>query len=68
MEMKRIDAINILFLGEACVGKTNIISRFCNNKFYEDYLSTLGFDQHVSKINIDDKNYKLILKSRTRKA
>ena len=62
MEMKRIEAINILFLGEACVGKTNIISRFCNNKFYEGYLSTLGLDQHVSKINVDDKNYKLILK------
>ena len=59
--MKKMEAIKILFLGEAHVGKTNIISQFRGNRFFEDSLQTIEFDYYVSKINIDDKNYKLIL-------
>lgn len=34
----------ILLLGEALVGKTNLLSRFCGEKFSEQYMLTLGVD------------------------
>ena len=61
MEMKRMENIKMLFLGEARVGKTNVINQFCSNRFFENYLPTIGYDSQESNINIDDKNYKLIL-------
>ena len=43
----------ILFLGDSSVGKTAFIIRFCDGKFEEDSLTTIGLDKKV--LNIVDK-------------
>ena len=52
--MKRMENIKIFFLWKAHVGKTNIINQFCRNRFFEDYLPTIGYDSQERNINIDD--------------
>ncbi len=34
----------IILYGNAAVGKTSIVNRYVNNKFEEDYISTLGYN------------------------
>ena len=38
------ERINLFALGNAAVGKTSCIFRFCQNQFKEDYLTTVGID------------------------
>lgn len=45
----------ILILGEAAVGKTNIMKRFCGEKFSDKYLITLGVDFKEKEITVDGK-------------
>ena len=52
-----------IIIGDASVGKSNILLRFCNNKFTDDYQATRGvefgarnieFDNNISRIQIWD--------------
>ena len=47
---------SILLLGDACVGKTCLISRYANGVFKDDYISTVGFDFISKQEIINDKN------------
>ena len=52
---------SILLLGDTCVGKTCLISRYANGVFKEEYITTVGVD-YVSKqeiINEQNINVKL---------
>ena len=52
---------SILLLGDTCVGKTCLISRYANGVFKEEYITTVGVD-YVSKqeiINGQNINVKL---------
>ena len=55
------EAIAIMILGNSEVGKTSFILRFVENTFQSTYLSTVGIDFKVKNINLDNKEYKLIL-------
>ena len=55
-----IISFKILILGDQSVGKTSFIIRFCDDKFYEEMLSTIGID--VKKKNIEINNKKIIIK------
>ena len=52
---------SILLLGDACVGKTCLISRYANGVFKDDYISTVGFDFISKQEIINDKNINLKL-------
>ena len=47
---------SILLLGDACVGKPCLISRYANGVFKDDYISTVGFDFISKQEIINDKN------------
>ena len=48
----------IVLIGDPCVGKTNILSRFINGVFIENTRATIGVDFGVTTINVDDKKIK----------
>ena len=55
MDNKLLD-LKIVVLGAACVGKTSVILRYCNDSFDSDTQSTIGasFFTHVLKYNDTD--------------
>lgn len=51
----------IMVLGEPAVGKTSLIRRFVENRFTEDYLSTIGVDFLKKNVKYDDAEVTLVL-------
>nr|XP_037279726.1 ras-related protein Rab-13-like [Rhipicephalus microplus] len=49
----------ILVLGDSNVGKTCIVHRFCDERFYDTYISTIGIDFKQKIINLDGVPVKL---------
>lgn len=49
----------LLVVGESGVGKTCMLLRFADDKFEENFLSTIGVDFKVKEIIVDDKKVKL---------
>ena len=49
------DTIRLMLIGDSKVGKTNLISRFTENKFNENYVGTIGIDSkcHLTKNELD---------------
>jgi len=50
---------NILMLGNSKVGKTSFVIRFCENKFGEATVGTVGIDYKTKYIQSDGKKIKL---------
>jgi small GTP-binding protein len=54
--------IRITMLGDSAVGKTSLISKFLNQNFDENYLTTIGKDRLEKKVVMEDGNeIKLII-------
>ncbi|GFS82544.1 GTP-binding protein ypt2 [Nephila pilipes] len=49
----------ILVLGDSNVGKTCIVHRFCDERYYDTYISTIGIDFKQKIINLDGMPIKL---------
>ena len=58
-EENKIKELKIVLLGDVGVGKTNIITRYLNNKFDEDSVTTNGASYMMKKLIIDDTTYTL---------
>ena len=60
-ETKKEDIISfkLLLLGDSTVGKTAFILRFCDDKFDEDSLTTIGLDQKNKFVKRGDKRIEL---------
>lgn len=41
------------------MGKTNILVRFCENKFKQSYVATIGVDFKIKTLTIQQKRIKL---------
>ncbi len=48
----------LVLSGDSSVGKSNILSRFINNKFNIDQKTTIGVDFHTKTVVIDNKMIK----------
>ena len=51
--------IKFLIIGESAVGKTAMLLRYTENTFTEDFLSTIGVDFKVKRMERDGKKLKI---------
>jgi len=51
----------ILLIGDSRVGKSSVLSKYIDDKFYPNTMTTIGMDYKVKKIQIDDTVVKLQL-------
>ena len=51
--------VKLIIIGDSGVGKTNMIMKFCDQGFRDNYIATIGVDFKVKTIQIDDKKFKL---------
>ena len=51
-------SINIILIGDSGVGKTNVFSRYFQNKFEQNFISTIGMDRQTKFIKYQNKIYK----------
>lgn len=51
--------VKIVFLGDGSVGKTALVRRFCENRFEESRVMTIGVDFQVKEVEINGKPIKL---------
>ncbi|WAR15929.1 DJC27-like protein [Mya arenaria] len=58
-KMKRPLRIKIISMGNAEVGKSCIIKRYCEKRFVHKYLATIGIDYGVSKVTIQNRDVKV---------
>jgi Ras-related protein Rab-1A len=49
----------VLIIGDSSVGKSSILNRYVDNKFDEVFISTIGVDFKIKKLNVDNKDIKL---------
>jgi small GTP-binding protein len=50
--------IKVVFIGDSGVGKTNILSRYCNNEFLPNSKTTIGVEFASKILNIDGRKIK----------
>jgi len=51
--------VKIVFLGDGSVGKTALVRRFCENRFEESRVMTIGVDFQVKEMVIENQPVKL---------
>ena len=49
----------IIIVGDPAVGKTSLLLRYVEDRFEEEYLSTIGVDFYMQTLNIDKNEVKL---------
>lgn len=52
-------SIKIVVVGESGVGKTDYISRFCDNKYLPETQMTIGVDFKTKRVRLSDEKYKI---------
>ncbi|KAG8194184.1 hypothetical protein JTE90_002388 [Oedothorax gibbosus] len=59
MAVDFVATYKILVLGDSNVGKTCIVHRFCDETYYDTYISTIGIDFKQKIVNLDGMPVKL---------
>eukprot|EP01083_Nonionella_stella_P187202 687301_1 len=59
MAQKSIPRIKLLTIGDSMVGKSCIVKRFCEEKFYDRFKPTIGIDYGTKKFKYADKEIKI---------
>jgi len=49
----------LLLIGDSGVGKTSLLLRFADNKFLDSFITTIGVDFKIKKLDVDGKVIKL---------
>ena len=49
----------VIIIGDSGVGKTNLITRFCESTFKDSYVATIGVDFKVKTLTVGNRRYKL---------
>ena len=60
MEGRKADyLVKVIVIGDSGVGKTNLITRFCENHFKDTYVATIGVDFKIKSLVVNDKKFKM---------
>ena len=59
METKKESFFKILIVGDAEIGKSNILSKYWQDKFDDKYKATIGADFYTKDIVIDEETITL---------
>ena len=51
--------VKVIIIGDSGVGKTNLITRFCENHFKQTYVATIGVDFKIKSLVLNDKKFKM---------
>lgn len=51
--------VKLIIIGDSGVGKTNILTRFCQDIFKDTHVATIGVDFSVRTIQVEDKKIRL---------
>lgn len=51
--------LKVIIVGDSGVGKTNLLTYFCEGLFKENYVATIGVDFKIKMLQIDDKKIKM---------
>lgn len=51
--------VKLIIIGDSGVGKTNILTRFCEDIFKDTHVATIGVDFNVKTIQVEDKKLRL---------
>ena len=51
--------VKLIIIGDSGVGKTNILTRYCEDIFKDSHVATIGVDFNVKTIQIEDKKLRL---------
>nr|XP_039255611.1 dnaJ homolog subfamily C member 27-like [Styela clava] len=51
--------VKVISMGNAEVGKSCLIKRYCEKRFVNKYLATIGIDYGVTKVQVNDKELKV---------
>ncbi|XP_026883390.1 ras-related protein Rab-21-like [Electrophorus electricus] len=54
-------SFKVVMLGEGCVGKTSIVLRYCENKFYAKHMTTLQASFFTKKLSISGSRVNLAI-------
>ena len=49
----------VIIIGDSGVGKTNLLTKFCDGVFKDSYVATIGVDFKLKTIHVDDSKVKL---------
>lgn len=49
----------MIVIGDSGVGKTNLITRFCENQFKDSYVATIGVDFKIKSLIVNEKKIKM---------
>ena len=51
--------LKILVIGDSGVGKTNLITRYCENSYKNNYVATIGIDFKIKNFTLDNFSLRL---------
>ena len=51
--------LKYLVIGDSGVGKTSMLVRYCEDSFQTDYLSTIGVDFKIKRVELDGSSVTL---------
>lgn len=49
----------VIIIGDSGIGKTVLITRFCESTFKESYVATIGVDFKIKTMTMGNRRYKL---------
>ena len=53
--------LKYIIIGDACVGKSNLLLRYANGEFRSEYQTTIGVEFAAKNVNIDNLTYRVQL-------
>ena len=51
----------VIIVGDSGVGKTNLLTRYCDNTFEDNYVATVGVDFKLKVVDIEGTRVRLQL-------